>query len=65
MEYFADGLFNFSGVLYESSAINLVDSRWEDNFTQSFSPITFQADFVIENFFEISQNILWKDVHGG
>ena len=33
----------FGRILYDSSAINLVDSGWE-HFTQSHSPMTFQVD---------------------
>ena len=50
----------FRGILYDSSVINLVDSGWEDNFTQSYSPITLQTDFFIEKVFEVSQSVLWK-----
>ena len=40
---------------YYSSAINLIDSGWEDNFTQSYSPIAFQADFFIEKVLKLAK----------
>ena len=45
----------FRGVLYDSSVTNLVDSGWEDNFTQSYSPITLQADFFIEKVLKLAK----------
>ena len=45
-------------VLFDSIAINLVVSGLEDNITQSYSPITFQADFFIEKVVEVSQSVV-------
>ena len=60
----ADGFVTFRGNLYNLSAINLVNSGWQHFFTQSYSPITFQADFFIRKVFKVCQSFLWKDACG-